>query len=70
MEKLEANGNLHNKITFLNKFSWEKLALNDAKKAVVGNLIVEFSDIFAPKVRYDTDFKGKITPKRSIPIYE
>ena len=44
-----------------------------SKKAVVVELLVEFSDIF-PKSRFDvgynTDLKIKLTPERSIPIYE
>ena len=73
IEKLDPRGNLQDKITFLSKFPWEKSALNDEQKAVVGELLVEFSDIFA-KHRFDsgynTDLKIKLTPERSIPIYE
>ena len=71
MEKLDPKGN-QDKITFLSKFPWEKLALNDDQKAVIGELLVEFSDIFA-KHRFDVGynrFKNKVTPERSIPIYE
>ena len=73
MEKLHPKGNHQDKITFLSKFPWEKLALNDEQKAVVGELLVEFSDIFAKhrfEVGYNTDLKKKLTPERSIPIYE
>ena len=72
-EKLDPKGNHQDKITFLSKFSWEKSAHNDEQKAVVGGLLFEFSDIFA-KHRFDdgynTDLKIKLTPERSIPIYE
>ena len=57
----------------MSKFPWEKLAFNDEQKAVVGELLVEFSDIFAKHsfdVGYSTDLKIKLTPERSIPIYE
>ena len=50
-----------------------KSALNNEQKAVVGELLVEFSDIFAKHrfdVGYNTDLKIKLTPERSIPIYE
>ena len=73
MEKLDPKGNNQDKITFLSKFPWEKSALNDEQKAVVGELLVEFSDIFAKHrfdVGYNTDLKIKLTPERSIPIYE
>ena len=73
MEKLDAKGNHQDKITSLCKFPWEKSALNDKQKAVVGELLIEFSDIFAKHrfdVGYNTDLKIKITPERSIPIYE
>ena len=73
MEKLDPKGNHQDKITFLSKFPWEKLALNDGQKAVVGELLVEFSDIFAKHrfdVGYNTDLKIELTPERSIPIYE
>ena len=73
MEKLDPKGNHQDKITFLSKFQWEKSALNDEQKAVVGELLVEFSDIFAKHrfdVGYNTDLKIKLTPERSIPIYE
>ena len=52
MEKLDPKGNHQDKITFLSKFPWEKSALNDEQKAAVGELLVEFSDIFA-KHRFD-----------------
>ena len=51
----------------------EKSGLNDEQKAVVGELLVEFSDIFAKHrfdVGYNTDFKKTLTPERNIPIYE
>ena len=73
MEKLDPKGNHQDKITFLSKFPWEKLAINDEQKAVVGKLLVEFSDIFAKHifdVGYNTDLKIKLTPERSIPVYE
>ena len=73
MEKLDPKGNRQDKITSLSKFPWEKSALNDEQKAVVGELLVEFSDIFAKHrfdVGYNTDLKIKLTPERSIPIYE
>ena len=73
MEKLDPKGNHQDKITFLSKFPWEKLALKDEQKAVVGELLVEFSDIFAKHrfdVGYNTDLKIKLTPERSKPIYE
>ena len=60
-------------ITFLSEFPWEKLALNDEQKAVVGEVLVEFSDIFAKHrfdVGYNTDLKIKLTPERNIPIYK
>ena len=72
-EKLDPKGNHQDKVTFLSKFSWEKWVLNDEQKTVVGELLVEFSDIFA-KHRFDdgynTDLKIKLTPERSLPIYE
>ena len=40
MEKLDPKGNHQDKIIFLSKFPWEKLALNDEQKAVVGELLV------------------------------
>ena len=49
------------------------MALNDEQKALVGKLLVEFSDIFAKHifdVGYNTDLKIKIIPERSIPTYE
>ena len=73
MEKLDPKENHQDKITFLSKFPWEKSALNDEQKAVVEELLVEFSDIFAKhgfEVGYNTDLKIKLTPERSIPIYE
>ena len=73
MEKLDPKGNNQDKITFLSKFPWERSALNDEQKAVVGELLVEFSDIFAKHrfdVGYNTDLKIKLTPERSITIYE
>ena len=73
MEKLYPKGNHQDKINFLSKFPWEKLALNDEQKTVLGELLVEFSDIFAKHrfdVGYNTDLKIKLTPERSIPIYE
>ena len=73
MEKLDPKGNHQDKITFLSIFPWEKLALNDEQKAVVGELLVELSDIFAKHrfdVGYNTDFKLKLTRERSLPIYE
>ena len=73
MEKLDSKGNHQDKITFLSKFSWEKLSLNYEQKAVVVELLVEFSDIFAKHrfdVGYNTDLKIKLTPERRIPIYE
>ena len=73
MEKLDPKGNNQDKITFLSKFPWEKSALNDEQKAVVGELLVEFSDIFAKHrfdVGYNTYLKIKLTPERSIPTYE
>ena len=73
MEKLDPKGSHQDKITFLSKFPWEKSALNDEQKAVVGELLVEFSDIFAKHrldVGYNRDLKIKLTPERSIPIYE
>ena len=57
----------------MSKFPWENLALNDEQKAVLGDLLVEFSGIFAKHrfdVGYNTDLKIKFTPERSIPIYE
>ena len=75
MEKLDTKGKQkhQDKITFLSKFPWEKFALNDKQKAAAGEPFVEFSDIFA-KHRFDvgcnTDLKKKLTPERSIPIYE
>ena len=71
MKKLDPKGNNQDKITFLSKFPWKKLALNDEQKAVVGELLVEFSDFFAKHrfdVGYNTDLKIKLTPK-SILIY-
>ena len=50
MQKLDPKGNHEDKITFLSKFPWEKSALNDEQKAVVGELLVEFSDIFAKQI--------------------
>ena len=73
MEKLDPKGNHQDIIHFLNKFPWEQLALNDEQKAVVCELLVEFSDIFAKHrfdVGYNTDLKIKLTPERSIPIFE
>ena len=73
MEKLDPKGNHQDKITFLSKFPWEKSALNDEQKAVVGELLVEFSDIFAKHrfdVGYNTELEIKLTPEGSIPIYE
>ena len=73
MEKLDPKGNHQDKITFLSKFPWEKSALNDEQKAVVGEILDEFSDIVAKHrfdVGYNTDLKIKLTPERSIPIYE
>ena len=55
MEKLDPKGNRQDKITFLSKFPWEKSAFNDEQKALVGELLVEFSDIFA-KHRFDVGF--------------
>ena len=72
MEKLDPKGNHQDKIAFLSKFPWEESGLNDEQKAVVGELLVEFSDTF-PKHRFDVgynaDIKIKLTPER-IPIYE
>ena len=52
MEKLDPKCNHQDKITFLSKFPWTKLGLNNEQKAVVGELLVEFSDIVA-KHRFD-----------------
>ena len=68
MEKLDPKGNHQDKITFLSKFLWEKLALSNEQKAVVGELLVEFSDIFAKDrfdVGYNTDLKIKLTPENA-----
>ena len=49
------------------------MAPNDEPKTVVGKFLVEFSDIFAKyrfDVGYNTDLKIKLTPERSITIYE
>ena len=73
MEKFDPKGNHQDKITLLSKFPLEKLTLSDQQKAIVGELLVEFSDIFAKHrfdVGYNTDFKIKLTPERSIPICE
>ena len=72
MEKLDPKGNHQDKITFLSKFPCEKSAPNDDQKAEVGELLVEFSDIFAKHrfdVGYNTGLKIKLTPERSKPIY-
>ena len=45
MEKLDPKENHQDKIIFLSQFPWEKSALNDEKKAVVGKLLVEFSKV-------------------------
>ena len=62
MEKLDPKGNHKDNITFLSKFPWEKLALNDEQKGVVGELLFEIIDIFAKHrfdVGYNTDLKIK-----------
>ena len=72
-EKLEPKGNHQDKIIFLSKFPWEKSAPNEEQKAVVGELLIEFSDVFAKHrfdVGYKTDLKIKLTPERNIPISE
>ena len=46
---------------------------NDEQKDVLSEILVEFSDIFAKHridLGYNTDLKIKLTPERSIPIYE
>ena len=73
MGKLDPKGNHQDKITFLSKFPWDKLDLIYEQKAVVGELLVKFSDIFAKHrldVGYNTDLKMELTPDRSKPIYE
>ena len=60
MEKLHPKGNHQDKFTFRSKVLWEKLALNEDQKAVVGEILLEFSYIFAKHrfdVGYDTDLK-------------
>ena len=57
----------------MSKFPGERSALNDEQNTVVGELLVEFSDIIAKHrfdVGYNTDLKIKLTPERSIQIYE
>ena len=73
MEKLDPKGNHQEKFTFLSNFLWKKWALDDEQKAGVVDLLVELIDIFAKHrfdVVYNTDFKIKLTPERSLSINE
>ena len=73
MWKLDPKGNYQDKIAFLSKFQRENRPSMTRKKTVVDELIVEFSEIFVKHrfdVGYNTDLKRKLTPERSIPIYE
>ena len=54
-QKLDPKGNHQDEITFLSKFLCEKSALNEKQKVVLGELLVEFSDIFA-KHRFDIGY--------------
>ena len=55
MKKLDPKDNHQDKITFLSKFPWKILGLNNEQKAVVRELLVEFSGIFA-KHRFDVGY--------------
>ena len=60
MEMLDTKDNPQDKIIIVNKFPSEKMALNYEQKAVLGELLVEFSDIFAKHrfdIGYNTDLK-------------
>ena len=73
MEKSDPKGNHQDKIIFLRKITWKKLTINDEQKTVVGELLNEFSDIFAKHrfdVGYNADLKTNLTPERIIPNNE
>ena len=66
MEKLDPKGNHQGKIIFLSKFPWEKSGLSDERKAIAGELLVEFSDIFANH-RFDVGynrFESKVNSRK------
>ena len=72
MEQLVPKGNNQDKIAFLGEFLSKISAPNGEQKALAGEQLDEFSDIFAQHrfgVGYNTDLKIKLTPERSIPIY-
>ena len=65
-EKLNPNPDIESRMELLKRFDWTNTLLAETKKQAVGDILVEYHDIFA-RHRTDngmnTEFKVKLTPK-------
>ena len=71
-EKLNPKDDTESRIEFLKRFDWIDTLLNENKKHVVEDILVEHHDIFARHrmdIGMNTEFKVRLTPKDDKAVY-
>ena len=72
IQKLNPHNSPEDRATFLANFKWTDSQLGDKDKKAIGEILVEYNDIFARHrldIGINNDFKIKLTPKSDQPAY-
>ena len=71
-EKLNPQASTESRNKFLKRFDWTDTLLIETEKQAIGDILVEYHDIFARHrmdIGKNTEFKGKLTPKDDKAVY-
>ena len=66
MEKLNPEESTESRNKFLRRFDWTDTLLTETEKQAIGNILVEYHDIFARQrmdIEMNAEFKVKLTTK-------
>ena len=71
-EKLNPQKSTESRNKFLKRFDWTDTLLTEMEKQAIGDILVEYHDIFATHrmdIGMNTEFKVKLTPKDDRAVY-